>query len=98
MSVPAWAVRGAKCVCVKREAWRPLEHFERAPCVPVYGDIYTVRQVVSLEGGVYLALDQVAGPYCFAVCNFRPLVDDQAQERDVAHFRHHLTQNNRVDA
>lgn len=99
--IPAWAVRGAKVVCISTHpewASLPVE-------TPRVGETYTLRavDVNPFDGVACCWLEEIADQFCldpraigfvaFGLFRFRPLVDDEAQERDVALFSHHLRQN-----
>jgi hypothetical protein len=98
--IPAWAVRGAKVVCVNGKA-RSI--WTKGGWAPQTDGVYTVERAFSDRGTgkVLLELREYVHdvPYHgWDITRFRPLVDDEAQERDVAIFRHHLTQKPTVDA
>ena len=98
--IPAWASPGKKVVClntswVKGETM-PLMKFIRGLIFgyPIAGGVYVVTRAgygVETDSPV-IELRGWRG-YFFQVANFRPVVDEQAMQRDVALFRKHLTQN-----
>jgi hypothetical protein len=68
-------------------------------------EILTIRDVLTTDEfsrisprfifakfAVLLSFEELGHDWLYASHNFRPLVDDQAEQRDVAVFRHHLTQ------
>ena len=91
-AIPSWARVGARVVCVDATelagpgAWTPLEQ----------NAVYTIRSIDNVMG-VGVRLREVVRPEWFGweptylIRRFRPLVDDEAQERDVALFRKLLT-------
>ena len=97
-SLPSWVRVGAKCVCV-RQGPATLASGET---IPAFGEICTIREVVVEDDRVYLLLQEHKNPRIvttqgfrerpMGVWHFRPIVDDEAQERDVAEFRKLLTQ------
>lgn len=103
--IPAWAVPGAKVVCV--DGMPSWNYFKGRPAkysaLPVLGEIYTISQAVwhqwPFRSGVGLHLLEIqragkVSPYILE--RFRPLVT-RSQEQDVAIFRHHLD-GHKVDA
>lgn len=86
--IPAWAVRGAKVVCVSDAEWlRSCEPGQESAPHPLKGETATIEKVIHLAGE-----EPYVWLYEYAVCEFklrffRPLVDDEAQERDAAMFR-----------
>lgn len=76
MTIPSWARKGARVVCIKRNAWTPEGHNQFSEGVPQFRGIYTIRKVVVLGVGDYLALEEIEGMHCFRIDRFRPLVDD----------------------
>ncbi len=110
MSIPSWAVRRAKVVCVASpeviaaaKALHPWGNY------PETGQVYTVRgHVYDSKGEGLLLLVEISNPpqpscvgvveWGFEVSKFRPLVAPKTEAEDLAHFRHHLTQNTPVDA
>ena len=96
--IPAWAVRGAKVVCVDAApSGRP--HIIRVKRL-TQGAIYTVRGVSISEkdGEVGLLLDEVTNAisptwdveYNYLIHRFRPAVPPKTQAEDVGLFRYHL--------
>lgn len=102
--IPAWAVRGAKVVCVN------ANYADGEPTGLVVGKVYTVRAagidadaisasghrsrhpVVDLEE-CQNRYDCYAGPNGhpgFDITRFRPAVPPKTQSEDVGLFRHHL--------
>jgi hypothetical protein len=95
MSVPSWAVRGAKVVCVDDD-WTCDEIDTDLPD-PVRGETYTIEGVdtdddIDFEGGAGLYLAGFPDDAFYTIRNFRPLVTTKSEAEDLAHFRHHLTQ------
>lgn len=102
MSIPAWAVRGAKVVCVDA---KPLPGYEEYPFLwPSERVIYTVRSTFWNErrGHWQLRLAELVNPVlpwldgnyepAFGVHRLRPVVPRKTEEQDVAEFRKLLTQ------
>ena len=81
--IPAWAVPGARVVCV--DSGNPEAHVLAAViglAMPRKGDVYTVtRAFWSIEGGPAILVDEcpVATELCgdigFPITHFRPLTD-----------------------
>jgi hypothetical protein len=101
--IPAWVRPGVKVVCV--DADDSLGRFA-APDnrLDMWDSSLTERAVYTIDRvarhGLYpdlpcIHVREVARPSHspFAIRRFRPLVDDEAQERDAAMFRKLLTQN-----
>lgn len=100
MSIPSWAVKGAKVVCVDDTAavrWADGE-------APVLGAIYTIDRVrVLLSGTVVLDLVELrrhpisiahhSGQCGYGIRRFRPLVTRTAEQDVSEHFAHHLHQS-----
>jgi hypothetical protein len=99
-AIPSWAVRGAKVVYANHRGdvggGEPYDVPD-----PVLGTVYTIHRVGRAygEGPAIISLVEINsvsahhGEIGYELCDFRPLVDDEAQERDVAQFRRLLTQN-----
>jgi hypothetical protein len=96
--VPSWARVGAKVVCINADGFRVSQPL-------LLGATYTIRRVregLAKDGWVPgLELVEVTNnvnPFSrnehgYRLTRFRPLVDDEAQERDAAMFRKLLTHN-----
>lgn len=93
MSIPSWAVKGAKVVCVDAEpldnhTWHPSE-------APKAGAVYTVARAFIHNGDAIVHLAELArelvsrklwGPECgYAIERFRPLIL-RSQEQDMELF------------
>ena len=96
--VPAWAVRGARVVCV----------YEVPDFGPRLREVCTISGVEVDRKGCWLFIEGYddwvpTAPgqttrHSFLPRNFRPLVSTKTEAEDVAEFRKLLTQNNPVDA
>lgn len=91
MSIPSWAVKGAKVVCIKRDSWVLVEGRD-TDHKPGYGDICTIKAVVTTAHFVCLTLVGY-GQHKFRISRFRPLVSKTQEDDLKAHFAHHLHQN-----
>ena len=74
--IPSWAVAGRRVVCIKRGKWTPAGHPRSASVVPIFRGVYTIRKVVVIAAGTYLALQEITGMDCFSLSRFRPAVED----------------------
>lgn len=107
--VPAWAVRGAKVVCVDPNPWWYGPE-ARGANVPVKDAVYTIREIVF---GDAVLLEEIRnaprlievdgggltiGEPCFAIARFRPVIAKKSEAEDLALFRHHIDQRLPVDA
>jgi hypothetical protein len=104
--IPAWCVRGAKVVCLIGE-WVETPCMPNPPArEPMLNEILTIKDVLTTDEfsrlaprfifarfAVLLSFEELGHDWLYASHNFAPLVDDEAQERDVAQFRKLLTQN-----
>ena len=105
MGLPAWAVKGAKVVCVGTDPWfepnGPLS-------APTLGDTLTIRECVWIDKFAAVRFDEHVNPpryraslgrleeYAFELKFFRPLI---SQQDDIeAHFKALLNVHNQVDA
>jgi len=103
MSIPSWAVRGAKVVCV----YNHVEHPRPGEVFPAKGQIYTIREVAPSEkfpDEAIAAFAELENPLLrkggkaeamFRLKYFRPLVP-RSQEQDVAIFAPMLKTGHRV--
>jgi hypothetical protein len=105
-AIPAWAVRGAKVVCVND---RPLPGSIWWDDAPQKGAIYTVERArVLATGEPVLYLSEIArspatilehgGETGYGIFRFRPVHSIDDPRADVALFKHHLDQHQPVDA
>jgi hypothetical protein len=93
--LPSWARVGAKVVCVGRKRKPGEPSIIRDLGIrwkPKKGAVYTISGTfVDRTYGGFLFLSEHSEPQGFHFEGFRPLVDDEAQERDAAMFRKLLT-------
>lgn len=83
MTIPSWAVPGAKVVCVKATPWVAANYnamnedgvYRR----PRFGDVVTICAVVSLPDGYWLTFIEHDELDAFAVRHFRPVVADDIE-------------------
>lgn len=93
--IPAWAVRGAKVVCIEGSG---RNHF--GGWAPKTGGVYTVRSAFFAEGfGPFLRLAEYRTEHQWRgmergwdAYRFRPVIEPKTEAEDLAHFKHHLTQ------
>lgn len=91
-TIPSWAVKGAKVVCVDDAGFLDLWQGN----FPTKGGIYTVSKS-SLIHSDSIFLDECPPdrngiPCSWSVWRFRPVIK-RTQEQDIAeHFSHHLRQ------
>lgn len=96
MSVPSWAVRGAKVVCTRR-VW--LSAVSGETC-PAFGQVLTIRETRPsnyVGGGLDLLFEEIINPPMHYAdgfteagwhhTRFRPLVPTKTEAQDVALFR-----------
>lgn len=103
-TIPAWAVRGAKVVCIVD--LRP--YVEYGEVVPEVGKVYTIRSVDADGIPAALLLEEIDNPAniyaeglteaCFGVENFRPITKRTAEQDIAEHFARHLTAPEGVNA
>lgn len=99
MSIPSWAVRGARVVCIDGN-WAYPQDYRVA--VPVKGETYTIREIedegfrfVELPNRAYAFSDGFKEPR-FHYAFFRPFVS-RTQEDDLAtHFEQYLKTDHRA--
>lgn len=92
-SIPSWAVRGARVVCIESFIYRNSVQREHAPVLPQKGTAYTIADVdiCGSTGVVDLILVEiVTKPFrgeeiAWDIDHFRPLVT-RTQEQDLAIF------------
>lgn len=93
MSAPAWAVKGAKVVCV-RDFSKSTRHYDLGHrSKPEVDQVYEITDTmdVPLHHTAVIFLRGFPGDQGFDVRGFRPLVsNDRTEEQDVALFAHHL--------
>jgi hypothetical protein len=96
--IPAWASPGKKVVCVNT-GWvkgtsMPLLMFIRGMIFgyPIAGGVYVVTKA-GWGAETHAPVIELRGwrGYFFQVVNFRPPVDEEALQRDVALFRNLIT-------
>jgi hypothetical protein len=107
MTIPSWCRKGAKVVCIKRDAWKPVNGAPK-PCGetdPTYGQALTIREVEVSGAYVILRFAEIVNPplrfagghrrECgYLVGNFRPVV---SQKDDLAtHFEQYLKTDHRA--
>jgi hypothetical protein len=111
-TIPAWAVKGAKVVCVDLLSHRDEWVRKQCPNIPVKGRVYTIRDVETcpLTSHTTLTFDELQNPVIelegmtgeagFNVTSFRPVTKRTAAQDIAEHFSHHLTVNapHEVDA
>lgn len=84
----AWAVPGAKVVCIGLCDRSEISD-DCMGDLPVVGETYTINEVtISPWGTVVLGIAELAQDTLYGVIMFRPL---RTVEDDVALFAHHLT-------
>lgn len=107
-AIPAWAVRGAKVVCVD-DAFVSVSdgglrvgreyQIKRAYCralrSPVAAATYVDDHRMVQLVGVSCPTSMDGG---YALARFRPAVEPKSEVEDLALFRHHLDQRQPVDA
>jgi hypothetical protein len=92
--VPSWARKGMKVVCINDQR---LESSEVHTGLLVVGSVYTIGDAYHHRSGrIGLFINELQARHagrlvCYDIRRFRPLVDDEAQERDAAMFRKLLT-------
>lgn len=101
-SIPSWAVRGAKVVCV-----RTIDTcaYPEVP-YPTVGATYTVARVGhgDEDGDAIITVDEIDSrdgegfDVGYSLACFRPAVEPKSEVEDVALFKHHLDQRQPVDA
>lgn len=100
MSIPSWAIRGAKIVRV--EPVYAARH--AASVVPVVGQTYTIREVFLAKGGrPAVRLVEITCSWSDArnyergwvLSHFRPLVS--LQDDISAHFEQHLRSPHKIE-
>jgi len=99
MSIPSWAYRGAKVVCVKNFPRAEVEGVNH----PHVNSVYTIREIDPVPPGDCIRLAEVIGHICldgheasWGIECFRPLI---TQSDDIsAHFQHHLSNPVREEA
>jgi hypothetical protein len=91
--IPAWAVRGRKVVCID-SVWECDDPTDADLPDPVKGQTYTILDTdMDDDDGAGLYLVEFGDDAFYTIDGFRPIVDIEAQLRDVAMFRKLLTQN-----
>lgn len=101
MTIPSWAVRGAKVVCV--DAFIDAARHHKIIVPLVQNEVYTIREVTPRPDGVGILLDEIVNEksvvfpdleYAYRIQRFRPLI---ALEDDIAnHFEIHLRNDHRA--
>lgn len=104
--IPAWAVPGAKVVCVDDSPpTSDKAHFHQKWLQA--GNIYVIRAAyVGADGEVGVCLGEIVSVFRpelgreqgFYLRRFRPAVEPKSEAEDVALFKHHLDQKLPVDA
>ena len=94
--IPAWAVRGAKVVCISD---RYHENFVDDVPRPVCGNVYTIREALVRKGKPQVRLIEIdSGAASFHTNRFRPAVEPKSEAEDLALFRQWLPKSQPVDA
>lgn len=97
--IPSWARRGAKVVRVpwtRPAGWPPVVNDLGLTWRPVFGEVYTISLIDTFDPRYCACVALKECPdgtrQVFPIGAFRPLVDesDEASQRDVALFTHHL--------
>lgn len=86
MSVPSWAVPGAKVACIKRTPWVILRHGVGDDRYPAFGEVCTIKAVSIEVGRPTLEVFEYAN--LLEARFFRPLVSQQDDLE--AHFYQYL--------
>lgn len=82
MSIPSWAVPGAKVVCVKEGEWGLLIGSDPRPPkwqMPVFSMVYTVSWAFMDGDGQWLVLSDMSPEDAWAIRFFRPVVNDTTE-------------------
>jgi hypothetical protein len=100
VSVPSWARKGVKVVCIKRGRWTTMVPGDVAPS---FGDLLTIREVFSEMGEPLLRFVEIENAIsrldrdtglpsepAFHASRFRPLVAKKTLAEDVALIKRHL--------
>lgn len=90
MTIPSWAVRGAKVVCVgrKRKAHEPsVINDQGFRWKPAIGSHYTIRGTHENEWGWFIFLSEEPENHMFHGEGFRPVTLITQQDDIEAHFK-----------
>lgn len=98
MTVPSWAVRGAKVACIRKVgSWSTAA---RGRGDPQPGQVYTLDGFIETapSGEVYVGLVELDPAGCFKLELFRPVIEPKSEAEDLATFRKWLRVDQPVDA
>jgi len=81
----AWAAKGVKCVCIKRDRWEVLQYdpLDAVRPKPAYNEVCVITDVVTDICGDWLLLKGYDQAHHWHASCFRPLTK---QEEDLATF------------
>jgi len=79
MTIPSWAVPGAKVVCVKVGPWNLLGGPPYYGPDPAFGEICTIERAIRDADGIWLALSGYDKHVNFRIAHFRPVVADDIE-------------------
>lgn len=89
---PSWAVRGAKCICVKVGNWDQISGSDedRPSLHPVLDGIYTIDSLDMQDGYCAAAFLECEFGDFYWLERFRPLVTRTIEQDISEHFKRYL--------